>query len=142
MEVRWLRKEEVGDAISLLQESFPVVTTVEKVLAHINEKNRFLVAVEENVLVGIILIRTDENFVEDLLSFHLQNVCVRKDYRNRGIASLMLQKVEKIAQEEDIDYIDLTSSNYREAAQHMYLKNGYEKRESCLFRRRISDKEF
>lgn len=142
MEIRWIKEEEIEKVIELLTESFPVVTTEKRIKENLNEKNRILVAIREEKLVGAILVRKMENFIEDLMSFHLDNVCVKKEFQNNGIASLMLKEVEKIAKCENIDYIDLSASNYREAAHHTYLKNGYEKRDSTIFRRRISDKEF
>lgn len=137
MEIRWLRKDEINKVMILLEESFPVDTNSFKIQKNLNDQNRFLVAVMDEQLVGVMLVRTVENFVENFISFHLDNICVKKQYRNQGIASQMLQKIEIIAREEGIDYIDLTASNYREVAHHVYLKNGYEMRESCLFRKTI-----
>lgn len=140
MEFRWIKEEEIKESIALLKESFPVKTTEERIKNSLNKKNRMLVAVLDQEIVGIVLIRTNENFIEDLMSFHLDNLCVKSTYRNKNIATMLLQEVEKIAKCEKIDYIDLTASNYRKIAHHVYTKNGYDKRESCLFRREISEK--
>lgn len=137
MEIRWLKEEEIKEVIGLLKEAFPIDTTEEKVRKHLNNQNRILVAVEDKKIIGSILIKTEENFLENLISFHLHNIYVEKSRQNQGIGSKMLEKIEIIAQEEGIDYIDLTSSNYRIAAHHLYTKNNYEKRESCLFRKEI-----
>ncbi len=137
MKIRWLREDEIDKVIVLLKESFPVDTSIKKIQENLNDKNRFLIAEMEKQLVGVILVRTIENFVENFISFHLDNICVKKQFQNKGIASELLREVEKIAIEENIDYIDLTASNYREVAHHVYLKNGYEMRESCLFRKDI-----
>ncbi len=142
MKIRWSKENEIEEIILLLKESFPIVTTKEKVAKNLNNKTRILVCEIEEKVVGVILVRTIENFLEDLNNFHLDNVCVKKEFQNIGIASKMLEMIEKIAIDEKIDFIDLTASNYRLAAHHTYLKNGYEKRESCLFRKKISNKEF
>ncbi len=142
MEIRWLKVEEIGKLITLLTKGFPIDTTEEKVKKNLNEKNLVLVAVEEGKIIGSVLIKTEENFMENLISFHLHNIYVEKSRQNQGIGSKILRQVEVIAKSENIDYIDLTSSNYRVAAHHLYAKNNYDKRESCLFRKRISNKEF
>jgi len=140
MKIRWIKEEEIKEALKVLAESFPVDTTEKKVKDSLNEKNRILVAVLENEIVGVVVIKKEENFIENVISFHLDNICVKPTMQNKNIASTMLQEIECIAKEEQVDYIDLTSSNYRKVAHHVYLKNGYERRESCLFRKKISDK--
>lgn len=142
MEIRWMKEKEIRDVILLLSEAFPVDTTEERVKPFLDSENRFLVAFDLEKPVGVVLVRMQYNFIENLRYYHLDNVCVKNEYQNRGIASSLLQEVERIAREEGIDYIDLTASNYRKIAQHVYLKNGYEIRDSLIFRRRISEKEF
>ncbi len=138
MIIRWIQMEEIEEWISLLSESFPVQTTKEKIQKNLNEDHRILIAKKQDQLVGSILINKEKNFIENFVSFRLHNICVKKEFRNQKIATSMLREVDRIAREENIDFIDLTSSNNREVAQHVYLKNGYEKRESCLFRKNIS----
>ena len=54
-----------------------------------------------------------------------------------GIATKMLEFIFNYAKNDDVSYIELTSKSSREAANHLYLKNGFVVRDTNVFRKDI-----
>lgn len=136
-DIRFIKEKDITDLIILINDNFDILGKKENIIKNMNESNRFLGAFFNDKLVGNILIREAVDFVAGETSFHLDYVCTDKDYQNKGIATKLLQEVEKIALEENISVINLTSSYFRQAAHHLYEKLNYQKRDSALFIKKI-----
>lgn len=68
----------------------------------------------------------------------IEDVVVDVAYRGQGIAErLNLQLIEE-ARKRKLVHLDLTSSPARVAANKLYLKLGYEKRETNVYRKKLS----
>ena len=61
--------------------------------------------------------------------------CVDDNYRGRGIAKEILIKLEEIAKEENVMFLQLTSSRFRTSARKLYSDLGFSLRESDIFRK-------
>ncbi len=77
-----------------------------------------IAAYDEDKMVGVA--RLHFNSKEEA---QIRYMAVEEGYRNRGIGSKMLEKLEEIAKEKGARYVML---NARENAVGFYLKNGYE----------------
>lgn len=77
-----------------------------------------IAAYDEDKMVGVA--RLHFNSKEEVQTRYM---AVEEGYRNRGIGSKMLEKLEEIAKEKGARYVML---NARENAVGFYLKNGYE----------------
>ncbi len=75
------------------------------------------------------------------LKARIEDVIVDKDTRGKGVATAMIWHVIQIAQEKGVTKVDLTSHPNRIAANKLYQKLGFEKRESNVYRYNISKKE-
>lgn len=101
------------------------------------DKNKYiqLVAVVENVVVGYSIVSRNFDPILKRYNFWIDYVCVNQEYRGRGIAKKLLLEIEKIAIDEDVLLLQLTSSRFRTSARKLYLDMGYEIRESDIFRK-------
>jgi len=61
-------------------------------------------------------------------------VIVDENYEGRGVGKKLMYKSIEIAQENDVKQLDLTSQPKREAAQFLYEKVGFKKRETNNWR--------
>lgn len=93
----------------------------------------------DNIVVGYLLITRIIDPIRNVLNFHIDYVCVDSKYRGYGIGTKMFEKIDEIAREENVHYIELTSGYKREAAHRLYEKCGYIKRESYIFRKVINE---
>lgn len=67
----------------------------------------------------------------------IEDVIVDQNYRGKGIGKALTQELIKLAREKNVQYIDLTSSPSRVAANQLYQKLGFERRETNVYRLKI-----
>ncbi len=102
-----------------------------------NNNNIELVADINNEIVGYLTINKLYDSVKNIKYCYINYVCVKKEYRNLGIGTKLLQKVDEICRENNISYIELTSNGSRIEAQNLYKKMGFELRNTNVFRKVI-----
>jgi ribosomal protein S18 acetylase RimI-like enzyme len=126
-------KENSESLEKLLEECF--FKKVEKIdiKDSLNKNIRFLCALDNNEVVGTIMITTKFNPVRNTKEFYLDYVCVKPSCRGKGIGKSLLLKTEEMAKEENVKSIVFTSNPSRIEARNMYLNNGYIIRDSNLF---------
>lgn len=96
-----------------------------------------LIAVINNKVVGYLVLNKMVDGVRGVDYFYVNYVCTHPDFRNRHIATLMFEKVFSICRENNIVYLELTSSPEREVAHYLYNKLGFQIRETDVFRKEI-----
>lgn len=77
-----------------------------------------------NRLVGFVWFFDYKYFGEARI--HINQIVIDENYQRQGIASELLNKVEKFAQSLNIKYIDLNVSENNKIALEMYLKNDFQ----------------
>lgn len=142
-----IRKYEDVDFLSvkdILIEAFPEVNDfLQKTLSdarvlHLDQERHLqLVAVDEGVVVGYVLVLRNFDPLMGKTNFWIDYVCVKSEDRGKGIGKALLKKVEEIAISEDVLFLQLTSSRFRTAARKLYVDMGFEMRESDIFRKVI-----
>ena len=63
---------------------------------------------------------------KNLEGYYVAQIAVKKEYQNKGIGTLMMQKIIEIAESEN-KYITAHVMNYNTASQKMFLGLGFEK---------------
>ncbi len=99
--------------------------TKEKILEDImneNTKYRYLVAVVNGKIAGACYIETS---LIKLQTIRLGNMMVKKEYRRKGIASGLIDKVKEFALENDVKKIWLWTQEELTGAIKCYEKNGF-----------------
>lgn len=121
----------------LFRESFNIECFFIDVLKALDKNIRFLCAMDNDRVVGSIMITTKYDPVKDINSYYLDYVSVLKEYQQQGIGSRMLREVENIAKKENISYIEFTSNKDRINARKLYLSSGYNQRDTGVFYKKI-----
>lgn len=132
MEIRYYEKKYLDSLNELLREVFKV--------SKINKNNSDgieLVAVYKDKVVGYLNLNKLTDMITGQLYFYVNYVCVRKDYRGRGVATSLFQKVFDISKELGISYLELTSNQKRIEAHELYKKLGFMVRETTVFRKEL-----
>lgn len=63
----------------------------------------------------------------------IEDLVVNNDFRNKGVAGLIMKEVEAFAKKNNVDSINLTSRPERVAAHRFYEKQGFSKRITDVF---------
>lgn len=135
MTIELLQEQDKQAVCSLLQRCFPNTKVQDDFdFQKIDSKhNIVIVAKIENRVIGHIWIQKQYDFYKQVFYFYLMYICVEERYRHQGVASAMLKWVEVLKERQNIAYITFTSGNKRVAAQTLYRKLGYEKKDSSVF---------
>ena len=94
-----------------------------------------IVAVKTDKIVGHLHIDIINDEFRNIRFGYSSYVCVANEYQNKGIGTLLMKEIDKIASKENLTYYELTSRASRQAAHHLYLKNGFVIRESTIFKK-------
>ena len=94
-----------------------------------------LVAIEDEVVVGYLMINKMHDSIRNIYYCMLNYVCVSKEYRRIGIATKLFEEVFNICRLENISYIELTSNAARVEAHALYKKLGFIVRDTTVFRK-------
>lgn len=125
IEFRLFKKEDLLGVSEIENESFVEPWSKDQLISDIvyNPYLKTIVAFNDNVIVG---------FVIYLITFNsstIYQIATRKEYRNKGIASSLLNEMEKTFIKDGKDKVEFVTLEVRKsnlAAQNLYKKNGYE----------------
>ena len=104
-----------------------------------------LEAIVESPTTRLLLARDDEGNVHGMLTLvvirtptgvraHIEDVVVDEQSRGKGAGELLTKEALKLAHEAGARAVDLTSSPQREAANRLYQRLGFERRETNVYR--------
>lgn len=127
---------------NILFEAFPEVNDLLEKSMRSSEtlnldKNKYiqLVAEEEGNVVGYALASRSNDPVLIRTNLWIDYVCVSSEHRGKGIAKQLMKRIEDIAIEEKVLFLQLTSSRFRTGARKLYMDMGFTIRESDIFRK-------
>lgn len=129
--VRKYLDDDFSDVKGIVDSAFNV--NVSKIISTSNSFS--LVAVSNDKIVGHVRIDCMYDTFKGKNYFYIGYVCVDDSFRRLGIGTLLIDEVIKIAEENDISYIELTSN--KKGASFLYKKCGFEERSTHVFRRSL-----
>lgn len=137
MEIKQLKEITKEDALTLrklmLELSENATTSHEQLNKVVQSENVFLfVAVENEQIFGSISLATYN--IPTGLKVWIEDVVVAQSARGKGIGRKLVQHAIDFAKTMNVAKIDLTSSFHRLPAIELYLKMGFEKRDTNLYR--------
>lgn len=84
-----------------------------------NENSKYIVAIKNNKIVGYAGFR----IVMDIA--HINNIVVKKDLRNEGIGTILLQELIKMCTELKMNEVTLEVNEHNSVAINLYKKFGF-----------------
>lgn len=104
-----------------------------RIIECLQQGNLFLACCfEKHKIVGMATI-----FIEKTLLHTkgiIEDVVVNEDQRGKGLGEQLTEKLIEIARQQSCEFIDLTSRPERAAANRLYEKLGFQKRDTNVFR--------
>ncbi len=102
-----------------------------------DENMHLLVAEEDGKVVSSVQMAIIEGLTHNVRPFAvIENVVTHPDYRNRGLASALLEKASEIAKERRCYKVFLETGSNKESTLNFYRNNGFaiDEKHSCLKR--------
>lgn len=131
-EVELLQKENIDSYISFIKNVFDYVANKESIEKLINRDKVLVIKNGEKVIASLV-IEECYDAIKDQKYYYLGYFGVLKEYRRMGYANRIFEEVEKLAHENNIKYIELTSGNHRKAAHCFYQRNGFKIKDTTVF---------
>ena len=129
-----LEESDIESLYDLLSDVFNSSIKKDLLYGLIDNKNVIdLVCRIDNKIVGHAMVEIMRDFFTGEDYFFLNYFCVLKEYRCHGIGSLLIYELEKIALENNIDFMRFTSGNKRVDAHKFYKNRGYIIRDTSVF---------
>ena len=140
--IRYYCNEDFEMVKSILINSFPEINGLleNSLISYKNldlDKNKYiqLVAEVDSKIVGYLLASWIFDPVVMKKNMWIDYVCVHESYRGKGVAKKLLLRIEEIAKDENVMFLQLTSSRFRHGARKLYTDMGFSIRESDIFRK-------
>ena len=114
----------------------PKVITLRDIRKILSDSNVYLLTIKDGVkIVGIAALLF--HAAPTGFHAHIEDVVIDEAYRGRGLGEKLIQKLMAIAKTKQARYIELTSRPSRVAANHLYQKLGFEKKETNVYKIRL-----
>ncbi len=133
--IRKYVNNDFNEIINLVKDNFNISDNIKSLEDNLNSFG--IVAIIDKKIVGYLRVDKLYNPFKKYYYYFLSYVCVDSNYQNMSIATKMLEFIFNYAKNDDVSYIELTSKSSREAANHLYLKNGFVIRDTNVFRKYI-----
>ena len=128
-------ENDIKKVINLIKDTFNIsnIPNIELL-----KNPRFVILKKDDDLTGTSMLTIKYDPIKNIKTLYIDYVCVDKKYQHMGYGKEMFLNIEKIAKEEGIDYLELTSNKERVYAREMYLKLGMEMKDTDIFIKKIS----
>ena len=130
--VEEIKNKDIDSYIGFIDEVFGYTPTKVNIEKYIKE-NKVLVIKKNDKIVASISIKEENDYIKNKKYYYINNLGVLKDYRREGFASKLFDEVEKLATENKIDYLLLTSGNQRRAAHYFYKSKNFKIKDTTVF---------
>lgn len=134
IEFRKANDNDLNDINNLLEKNFGDNHSLEKIID--DEYKYSFVASIHNKVVGYVNVTKLYNEVKKEYWIKLNYICVDEEYRHQGIATKLLEELEKV--ENSVKYFELTCRKERINAHKLYNKLGFEIYDTDLLRKNIN----
>lgn len=124
MIIKEIDKNNLKDAVNLYCECFNKEKTLIDV--ELNEDESIVgIYLEEN-LIGLVQLSYINNIFENKKICHINSFCIKKEYRHQGYGDTLLKECLRIAKDNNVDIVNMTSNKNRVYAHMLYQKNNFE----------------
>ena len=125
-----LKKEDERQVIELIDRVFNIDTPS----TSMNGSNyKFVVIKENDKVIATSMLTTLFDPIKNNKIMYIDYLCVDESYRGKGIGNILFDSIERLAREEKINVLKLTSNPERTTARKMYVSKGMRMIDTNLF---------
>lgn len=130
--VELLRKKDINSYIELIKEVFDY-TPQNEIIEKLIRKNKVLIIKHDKKIVASVTLEERFEYIKNKKYYYVSYLGVLKEYRKEGYASKLFERINEIAKENDISYLELTSGNQRKAAHYFYKSKDFKIKDTTVF---------
>ena len=123
---------EINRLLPQLSPSAKLLSEKELLIILNSKTNHILLAQDQENICGMLTLVT--YFIPTGKKALIEDVVVDKAWRGKGIGRMLIEKAIALAKNQEVKCIDLTSNPARVAANALYIKAGFVKRETNVYR--------
>ena len=122
---------EIEEVTSLIKEAFDFEIKINDLILQDNQK--LLLLKDEDIVVGLSLITEKNDPFRNFKKYYIDYLCIRKSYRHQALGRKLFEEILKLAKDNNINRIELTSRKDRTSARKIYLDYGMTIKDTDLF---------
>jgi len=134
MEFKFLTNEH-KDVLDLIKKVFKIDEDIN--FFNLFDNQKILILKNKNEVVGTALITLKYDPFKNIKTYYLDYICIKENYQNQGLGKKLFEEVIKIAEKDNIDYIELTSKKERKNARKIYIDCGMKIKDTDLFIKKL-----
>lgn len=127
-----LNKKDIKLYIDFINEVFGYEATLENMEKYV-KGNKVLVIKREEKVVASVSIKEETDYIKNQKYYYINYLGVLKEYRREGFASKLFDEIDKMALDNGIKYLLLTSGNQRRAAHFFYKSRNFKIKDTTVF---------
>ncbi len=131
-----LYKDEAKEVVDLVNKCFNLDYDYKNFGLLDNQKVLLLKNIDE--IVGCTLITLKKDPFKNIKVYYLDYFCIKEEYQHLGLGEKLFDEVERMAKEEQIDHLELTSNKKRENARKLYFNKQMEIIDTDLFIKKLN----
>ena len=97
------------------------------------DKNNILVIKHNEEIVASLTYELRKDYVKNKKYYFISYFGVLKEYRRRGLGTKLFNYLKEVVEQNNIDYIELTSGNHRKAAHYFYRSRSFKIKDTTVF---------
>lgn len=132
IEVEVLKKKDIPSYIDFIKEIFDYnadSSAIEKLI----KKNKVLIIKRDERVVASATLEERFEYIRNQKFYSLTYLGVLKEYRRRGYATKIFEKINELVEENNINYLELTSGNQRRIAHYFYKSKDFKIKDTTVF---------
>ena len=132
MEVTKLAKEEIDAYSEFIVKVFDYdidTSSIEECI----EQNNILVIKDDDKIVASLTYEERKEYVKNKKYYFISYFGVIKEYRRKGLGTMLFDYLKKEIERNGISYIELTSGNHRKAAHYFYRSRNFKIKDTTVF---------
>ena len=127
-----LNEKDIKLYIDFIDQVFGYETSVENMKKYVKENN-VLVIKRQDKIVASVSIKEELDYIKNQKYYYINYLGVLKEYRREGFASKLFDEIDKMAEDNKIKYLLLTSGNQRRAAHFFYKSRNFKIKDTTVF---------
>ncbi|TRO46712.1 ribosomal-protein-alanine N-acetyltransferase [Candidatus Bathyarchaeota archaeon] len=130
MRIRASRREDLDEIQVIEKTSFPVPWPISNFHYVLNRTPELFLVAEDEEVVGYIVGEVRELIISGIShrskAGHIMNIAVKREWRERGVGSLLLDEIESRFKDRDAQQVTLEVRESNATARTFYVNRGYE----------------